>query len=252
VQIANELARGRVFVPATLRLTQRRSVGSGQVHRYAVPVLDFDPRMEARQLAPVDGELPELEPARNYTPVLEPAEKGVGIKEGIEAANRQEVQRNARSAAPIPDDEFDEGAPVTAPVPDEPEVGINTPGSTSESVTEQASGSEPVPEGTVPTGTDPFEGLEQGAAGPALGDAEPAADGKVPTPPEPVEPVYITDAQVRKFHAVRRKHVVLEGRAKEILQEVTGQTSSKKIPAHLFSEVLAKLEADDTGQGQLV
>lgn len=244
VQIANELARGRVFVPATLRLTQRRSVGGGQVHRYAVPVLDFDPRLElAAGRAPVNGELPAL-PA-GYTPIADPPGNGVGVKEGIEAANRQELARNARSAAPVGDAEFDEDV-VSAPVPDDPEVGPTGSASSSEAVTEQARASDSAATGAqdAKPGPEPF-----------ISDTWPGSDddppATVPTPPEPAEPVYISDAERRKFHSVRRTHLVMEPRAKEIVKEVTGQESSAKIPRHLFDAVLAKLKAEDTGQDAL-
>jgi hypothetical protein len=244
VQIAAELARGRVFVPATLRLTQRRSVGSGQVHRYVVPVLDFDPRFElGGGPPPVNGELPAL-PA-GYKPIEienQPA-SGVGVKEGLAQANRQELQRNARSAAPVGDADWEEDV-VSAPVPEDPEVGTTTSVSTPEAVTEQATGSEPAPAGTVPTGT----------GEPALEPFLPMPDvpEPVPTPPEPAKPELINAAQVRKFHTVRRTHLVTEHRAKAILQEVTGQESSKGIPVHLFDTVLGKMVAEDTGQDTLL
>jgi hypothetical protein len=106
--IATELAQGRTFVPATLRLTQRRSIKDGQVVRYVVPVLDFDPA-QAIGPAPVEGELPA-----GYTP-LRAIESGVSLEQGLAAASEQELTRSARSAAPIPaidDIEFGD-----APVP---------------------------------------------------------------------------------------------------------------------------------------
>lgn len=118
IMVSGELARGRAFVPATLRLTQRRSVIDGQVVRYVVPVLDFNLLAEARQQleAPpaVAGEL-------GYTPAQpKELEAGVTVAEGLAGAEESAApkSRNGRQAAPIPaGDDFgfgDEPVPVPA------------------------------------------------------------------------------------------------------------------------------------------
>lgn len=102
MMVAEKLANGRAFVPATLRLTQRRSVSGGQTKRYVVPVLDFDLGSVAR---------PELE--RSYTPVqgeLLPA--GVTVTEGLATLEQEPKVRNGKQSAPIPagdDIEFGDG-----------------------------------------------------------------------------------------------------------------------------------------------
>jgi len=208
-------------------------VASGQVHRYVVPVLDFDPRLElAAGRPPIDGELPAL-PA-GYTPIEQ--EAGVGVREGIAQANRQELQRNSRSAAPVGDADWEDDG-VSAPVPDDPAVGPTGSASGSEPVTEQMGGTD--------------------SAGEGAPDPEPAPEPTpepepVPTPPEDAEPKFISDAQRRRLHTIRRKIPVLEPRAKEIIKEVTGQESSSKIPTHLYDTVIAKIQAEETGQDALL
>ena len=108
--IAEELARGRTFVPATLRLTQRRSNVAGQVVRYVVPVLDFDPT-QAIGPVPVDGELPALPPG--YTPIAPVADNGTTLSEGLHVAETQVRVKKPRVELPEDDDilEDEPGAP---------------------------------------------------------------------------------------------------------------------------------------------
>jgi recombination directionality factor gp3-like protein len=89
--VAQELARGRAFVPATLRLTHRRGLKDGQTVRYVVPVLDFNPAEALTQIsAPADG---------GYKALPAPV---VTLQQGLEAVNAErKVSRSGRSAAPI-------------------------------------------------------------------------------------------------------------------------------------------------------
>jgi hypothetical protein len=139
--IAEELARGRTFVPATLRLTQRRSEIAGQVVRYVVPVLDFDPT-QALGPAPVDGEL-------SYTPVAAlPSGNGVSLEEGLHAAETQQLTRTARSAAPIPSTDDIPFGTEPVQVPHEPDAALPAQGageSASTASAPQASGTSEKP-----------------------------------------------------------------------------------------------------------
>lgn len=97
MMVANKLAAGRAFVPATLRLTQRRSVSGGQTKRYVVPVLDFNLIQGARVAA-------AIEPPAGYTP-LPAADTGVTVAEALELTAGPAAPRptTSRSAAPIPE-----------------------------------------------------------------------------------------------------------------------------------------------------
>lgn len=116
MMVADELARGRAFVPATLRLTQRRSVIDGQVVRYVVPVLDFNLLAEAqahRQLpAPSEPAAAEI----GYTPAPpRELEAGVTVDEGLKGAEEsaRPKARAGRQAAPIPAaDDIEFGGPL--------------------------------------------------------------------------------------------------------------------------------------------
>ena len=119
IMVADELARGRAFVPATLRLTQRRSTIDGQVVKYAVPVLDFNllAQAAARQQieAPVAAvEIPQT--AGGYTPApARQLESGVTVGEGLAAAESEAKPRarSGRQAAPLPViDDVEFGGPV--------------------------------------------------------------------------------------------------------------------------------------------
>lgn len=120
MMLAEEMSSGRAFVPAQLRLTQRRSIVNGQTVRYVVPVLDFNLVAEAHRLHP--GARTELEPRDDsgYTPIAQ-LPVGVTAEEGLALAEQSGTPktRNGREAAPIPDVDdvpFGDG-PV--PVPDE-------------------------------------------------------------------------------------------------------------------------------------
>lgn len=106
ITIAENLSGGRPFVPATLRLTQRRNVINGQTVRYTVPVLDFDMVAEARRLTS-DGNAigPPLEMPRSelgHRPVAQLPAAGVTVEEGLALAQQDDRARGGRKAAPIP------------------------------------------------------------------------------------------------------------------------------------------------------
>jgi hypothetical protein len=121
MKIAEGLAGGNPFLPAKVRLTQRRGQLNGQATRFVVPVLEFDPVQ--RQLAA--GEVPERALPQGYTPIDAPPSNGVSLEQGLQVAETQELKRGPRSAAPIPQvDEipFGEG-PVPVAVESDAAVG---------------------------------------------------------------------------------------------------------------------------------
>jgi hypothetical protein len=97
--IAENMAAGRAFVPATLRLTQRRSILDGQTVRYVVPVLDFNLLAERGAALP-DGSRAGALPA-GYKPLPE-LTTGPTLGEGLKIAATQEVKVRPRGQTPIP------------------------------------------------------------------------------------------------------------------------------------------------------
>ena len=105
--IAENFAAGRPFIPATLRLTQRRSILNGQTVRYVVPVLDLDIVAESQRALPA-----------GYKPVAELEAVGPSLTQGLEETTGREVTRRPNGQTPIPpqdDVEFDD-TPVAVPV----------------------------------------------------------------------------------------------------------------------------------------
>ena len=118
MDLVQGVAHGRPFVPARLRMVERRGNVNGQAVRYVVPVIDVSLRYSELGIgeAPKRAALPT-----GYTPLETPA-NGVSLEQGLAAAEQQTPQRTARSAAPIPtpDEDIPFGdAPV--PVDGEPE-----------------------------------------------------------------------------------------------------------------------------------
>lgn len=112
MMVAEKLANGRAFVPATLRLTQRKSVSGGQTKRFQVPVLDFNLMNEVQTR-------PQLEPG--HTPVALIPGSGVSLDEGLALAGAKRKTSNGRQAAPLPEE--DDVPFGDAPVPvDDPEA----------------------------------------------------------------------------------------------------------------------------------
>jgi hypothetical protein len=111
--IAENFAHGRPFMPATLRLTQRRSILNGQTVRYVVPVLDLDIVAESQR-----AQLPA-----GYKPVAELPASGPSLAEGLDEAGNAVVTRRPRGQTPIPpqhdDIEFGD-TPVAVPVDEKP------------------------------------------------------------------------------------------------------------------------------------
>lgn len=73
----------------------------------------------------------------------------------------------------------------------------------------------------------------------------PTGEGDVPSA-SPSPPV-ISAAQVKRLWTMIRKREVSEDRVKEIIQEITGQESSKEIPKALYDAVYATIQAEPEG-----
>lgn len=118
MDLVQGVSGGRPFVPARLRIVERRGSVDGQTVRYVVPVIDVSIRYSELGIG--------LKPELGYKP-LAAIESGVTLEQGLAAADRDSSTRTARSAAPIPSpgDEIPFG---DAPVPvDDPGVTANSP-----------------------------------------------------------------------------------------------------------------------------
>ena len=109
MKIAEGIAHGRPFVPATLSLTQRKGQLNGKATRFVVPVLGFDPRQQ------ILGELPASdirELPTGYIPIERDSSNGATLAEGIHAAETQTLVKKPR--VELPEDDVDD-----TPLPDE-------------------------------------------------------------------------------------------------------------------------------------
>lgn len=125
MDLAEAIAQGSQFIPARLRLTERRSSVNGQAVRFVVPVIDLAVSYQA--LAAGVGDSRRALPA-GYTPLTGHTENGPGVGEALEltAAGAQPGARTARSAAPLgPVADFASDQPL--PVDENIEFGAATP-----------------------------------------------------------------------------------------------------------------------------
>lgn len=102
MMMLDEVAMGRAFVPACLRLTQRRSTINGQVVRYVVPVLDFDPRGAVRPPTTLEeGRAANALPVgeSSYAPV--PTSDGPSPAEALDATHERRAKPRPGRAEPI-------------------------------------------------------------------------------------------------------------------------------------------------------
>lgn len=118
LELVQGVAQGRPFVPAKLRIVERRGNVNGQPVRYVVPVLDCQVSYQA-----LASQVPALEAGNGadapsgYRPIEAVRERG-SLREALTAAPVA-TTRSGRSAAPIPEGdplEFDD-QPI--PVPDD-------------------------------------------------------------------------------------------------------------------------------------
>ena len=112
MMVAEKLSAGRPFVPAILRLTQRRSVSDGQTKRYVVPVLDFNlgDLIGQAALPPAAGEIAGYKP---LPPVV-----GVSLEQGLDVVNGAPSRtRHGRSPQPV-GEAIDDFSDAQAPAPE--------------------------------------------------------------------------------------------------------------------------------------
>jgi hypothetical protein len=126
--LAEAQSGGAAFVPARLRIDQRRGVKDGQVVRYVVPTLD--PGVSYAALAAnTPLALPERAGnGRGYTPVPERLPTPTAAARAIEAPLADLPERlppipvPPRSAEPVPIPEADDPAPTPPPSPGPPPI----------------------------------------------------------------------------------------------------------------------------------
>lgn len=113
--IAQQAGRGAPFIPARMRIAQRRGVVDGQVARFVVPTLDLDVSYLALAAPVVDGSMAALPPPTGFAPSREPT-----VEQALSAvADPSPAPRTTRSAAAFGPDDVDTSS-VTAPtVPDD-------------------------------------------------------------------------------------------------------------------------------------
>lgn len=103
MDLVRGVAGGRPFVPAKLRIVERRGNVDGQAVRYVVPVIDVSVRY-----AEILGEERQALPS-GYTPV-EVFSSATSIGEGLAAAETQTVTRKPR--VELPDDDVEDEEPA--------------------------------------------------------------------------------------------------------------------------------------------
>lgn len=124
MDLVRGVAGGRPFVPAKLRIVERRGNVNGQAVRYVVPVVDVQMRYAEVLGGGGGGERTAL-PA-GYTPIEAPKPNGASLSESLAEAETREITRTSRSAAPIPAT-ADEVEFAGAPIPPEAEAPSPSP-----------------------------------------------------------------------------------------------------------------------------
>jgi hypothetical protein len=112
LELVQGVAQGRPFVPAKLRIVERRGNKDGQPTRYVVPVLDCQVSYETLARALPAGNGPE-----GYKPIAAMHERG-SLREALTAAMTK-TAHVGRQAAPIPDANGLEFTDQPIPVPDD-------------------------------------------------------------------------------------------------------------------------------------
>jgi hypothetical protein len=117
MDLVQGVAGGRPFVPARLRIVERRGAVDGQAVRYVVPVIDVQVRyaeLVGQAAAHGPRELPG-----GYVPIPARSGAGVSLEEGLVEAERQQLARKPRVELPEDDEILDEESaePVDEPEP---------------------------------------------------------------------------------------------------------------------------------------
>lgn len=111
------VAGGRQFIPAKLRIVERRGNVGGQAVRYVMPVID----VVLPYAAILGGELAPREQASlpaGYIPIESRRENGTTLADGLTTAETQTLKKPPRVALPDDDVEDEEpGAPPPPPAP---------------------------------------------------------------------------------------------------------------------------------------
>lgn len=120
------VAAGRPFVPAKLRIVERRGNVNGQAVRYVVPVVDIAVAYGAL-LGGEQGRERAALPV-GYTPIEPRATNGVSLEEGLREAETQTLRKPPRVEL-IEDDEIldDESGALPSPSAVSPDAAVDAP-----------------------------------------------------------------------------------------------------------------------------
>jgi hypothetical protein len=119
MDLVQGVAGGRPFVPAKLRIVERRGNVNGQAVRYVVPVIDVS--LAYAQVLGGETTPPAL-PA-GYIPVPTKEGNGSTLAEGLALAETQELTKRPRVSLPDDDVEDDESGVPSLPLGAEPDGG---------------------------------------------------------------------------------------------------------------------------------
>jgi hypothetical protein len=113
MDLVQGIAGGRPFVPAKLRIVERRGNKNGQAVRYVVPVID----VSVRYAEVLGGEMTPRERAAlpaGYTPIPERV-FGTSLEEGLQAAETQQLTRKPRVSLVEDDEILDDESGASVP-----------------------------------------------------------------------------------------------------------------------------------------
>jgi hypothetical protein len=114
MDLVRGVAGGRPFVPAKLRIVERRGNANGQAVRYVVPVIDVSVRY-AEILGGEQSRERAALPA-GYTPIEQRPTNGATLAEGLREAETQTLAKPPRVQLAEDDEILDEsGAPASPP-----------------------------------------------------------------------------------------------------------------------------------------
>ena len=107
MDLVSGVAGGRPFVPAKLRIVERRGNVNGQAVRYVVPVID----VSVRYAEVLGGETSREQAAlpAGYTPVQTQIGQGATLAEGLATAETQTLRKPPR--VELPDDDVEDEEP---------------------------------------------------------------------------------------------------------------------------------------------
>lgn len=112
MDLVQGVSGGRPFVPARLRIVERRGSVDGQTVRYVVPVIDVSVRYAELMAGPQREALPA-----GYTPIAPTSPNGVSLEDGLVTAETQTLKKAPRVQLPEDDDILDSEDPEPSPLP---------------------------------------------------------------------------------------------------------------------------------------